>query len=151
MYHRIVERKLHAVFSGLNMGRIQAVTGELAPTATHYFIGKEHALSGVRRTSEAIDAWYQRLLRLLPDIQFRIDRILVNGPPWATVATIFWNETNSGTDGVRTSAEGVNIVRIVWGKVVEVRIYTDTKVLVATLDRLARAGHEEAHAAPIVS
>ena len=40
------------------------------------------------------------------------------------------------------SNEGLNLVRIAWGRVVEVRIYTDTQVLVATLDRLAAAARE---------
>ena len=49
------------------------------------------------------------------------------------------------------SNEGLNLVRIAWGRVVEVRIYTDTQVLVATLDRLAAANVTEAHAPPIIS
>jgi hypothetical protein len=61
-----------------------------------------------------------------------------------------WSETNTGTDGVRTDNEGVNVVEIRWGKVRRVRIYTDTARLTSTLDRLAAAGNLEAKAAPIV-
>lgn len=150
MYHSIVKRKLCAAFSGLNAGRVEAITDELSDQAVHYFIGK-HALSGVRRSPASIRSWYQRLLRLLPDIHFDLENIHVQGFPWSTLAAIQWRESNSGADGVRTSNEGLNFVRIVWGRVVEVRIYTDTQVLVATLDRLAAAGVVEAHAAPITS
>jgi ketosteroid isomerase-like protein len=150
MYHALVRKKLEAAFEGLNAGRIEAITNELAPDAEHYFIG-EHALSGTRHTPEAIRRWYERLLRLLPDIHFTLHRIQVQGFPWSTLAVVEWTETNSGTDGVKTTAEGANVIRLAWGKVVSVRIYTNTVRLVGTLDRLAAAGEAEAHAAPIIS
>jgi len=150
MYHSFVERKLRAVFDGLNRGRVNAVTDELAPGAMHYFVGT-HALSGTRHTPESIRLWYERLLRLLPDIHFDVDDIRVQSMPWSTLAVIHWRESNSGTDGVRTSNEGANVVRIVWGRVVSVYIYTDTQVLIATLDRQPAVGVTEAHAPPIVS
>lgn len=138
---------LHA-FAGLNAGNINAITDKLAPNAEHYFIGN-HALSGTRRTPESIRAWYERLLRLLPDINFKIRRIQVQGPPWRTLATVEWRETNSGTDGIKTSAEGVNLIEIRWGKVQRVAIYTDTAALERTLERNYAAGTTEAHAQPI--
>jgi len=150
MYRKIVRAKLAAAFAGLNEGRIAAITCELSPSAEHFFIG-EHALSGTRRTPETIQRWYERLLRLLPDIHFDLHHIHVEGPPWRTLATVDWSESNSGTDGVRTTNEGTNVIRIRWGKVVSVRIYTDTAVLQQTLDRLAAKGSSEAHADPITS
>jgi len=150
MYHAFVRRKLRTVFDGLNVGRIEAVTKQLSPGASHFFVGT-HALSGTRRTPDAIFRWYQRLLRLLPDIHFDVDDIQVQGGPWATLAVIHWRESNSGTDGVRTTNAGANVVRIVWGQVVSVHIYTDTQVLIGTLNRLAAAGVVEAQAEPIES
>ena len=150
MYRKIARGKLAAAFAGLNEGRVSAITNEFSASAEHYFIGT-HALSGMRRTPETIQRWYERLLRLLPDIHFDLHHIHVEGPPWRTLAAVEWSESNTGTDGVRTSNDGMNVVRIRWGKVVSVRIYTDTKVLEATLDRLAAKGTVEAHAAPITS
>ncbi len=148
MYHAIVRHKLANAFAGLSQGRIEAITNELSPKAEHYFIG-QHALSGWRRRPELIQAWYERLLRLMPGIYFKIDEIVSKGPPWNTLAAVHWHETNSGTDGVETTTEGVNVIKIRWGKVVSVRIYTDTVALQATLDRIAAKGVSEAHAAPI--
>lgn len=150
MYRQIVARKLKAVFDGLNRGQPEAVTRALAPSAEHFFIGR-HALGGTRRTPESIARWYARLLRLLPDIRFDIERIEVAGPPWRTLAVVRWQESNSGTDGVRTRNEGVNLLEIAWGRVRAVRIYTDTVVLQRTLERLAAVGVGEAVAAPIES
>ncbi len=145
MYHQVVRRVLATAFAGLNKGNIQAVTGKFAVDAEHTFIG-QHALSGTRRTSKSIYQWYERLLGLFPDIQFQLHHIQVQGPPWSTLATIEWSETNTGTDGVRTHNEGVNVIELAWGKVRRVRIYTDTAVLTSTLNRLAAAGNQEAAA-----
>jgi ketosteroid isomerase-like protein len=149
MYRTIVKSKLTAVFAGLNAGHIEKVTREFAPDARHYFIGS-HALSGTRSSSVAIRLWYERLLRLMPDIHFDLQSINVEGPPWRTLAVVRWTETNTGTDGVRARNEGVNVICINWGKVKSVSIYTDTTELVRTLDRLATKGVQEAQAAPIV-
>jgi ketosteroid isomerase-like protein len=150
MYHAIVRRKITQVFAGLSAGRIEAVTKELAPDATHYFVGT-HALSGTRRTPEAIHAWYQRLLRLLQGISFTLDEVRVSGWPWRTQVEAIWTETNNGTDGVKTSAEGVNLIEIRWGRVTSVRIYPDTAALERTLQRIAAKGTAEATASPITS
>ena len=149
MYQRVVRSSLASAFVGLSRGHIEAVTDRFALDAEHIFIGS-HALSGARRTPASIVRWYQRLLALFPDIRFEVRRIQVSGPPWRTLATIEWAETNSGTDGVRTENEGINVVEIRWGKVRRVAIYTDTARLTETLDRLARAGNPHARAAPIV-
>lgn len=150
MYHFFVRRKISNAFAGLSAGSIAAITRELAPTATHYFVGT-HALSGTRRTPEAIQAWYERLLRLLQGISFTLHEVRVSGWPWRTQVEAIWTETNNGTDGVATSAEGVNLIEVRWGRVTSVRIYPDTAALERTLQRIAAKGTAEAMAAPIVS
>lgn len=150
MYHAIVRRKITAAFAGLSAGRIEAITDELADDAVHYFVGT-HALSGTRKTPESIRAWYERLLRLLQGIRFDLNEVRVSGWPWRTQVEAIWTETNNGTDGVRTSAEGVNLIEIRWGKVTSVRIYPDTAALERTLQRIAAKGTSEALASPIIS
>jgi ketosteroid isomerase-like protein len=150
MYHAIVRRKIVNAFAGLSAGSIDAITDELAPDAVHYFVGT-HALSGTRRTPEAIRAWYERLLRLLQGIRFTVHEVRVSGWPWRTQVEAIWTETNFGTDGVQTSAEGVNLIEVRWGRVTSVRIYPDTAMLERTLLRIAAKGTAEALAAPITS
>jgi ketosteroid isomerase-like protein len=150
MYHTIVRRKITAAFTGLSAGRIEAITDLLSPNAVHYFVGT-HALSGTRRTPGAIQAWYERLLRLLQGINFTLHEVRVSGWPWHTQVEAIWTETNTGTDGVCTSAEGVNLIEIRWGKVTSVRIYPDTAALERTLQRIAAKGTQEALAEPIIS
>jgi ketosteroid isomerase-like protein len=150
MYHALVRRKITNAFAGLSSGRIESITDELAPDAVHYFVGT-HALSGTRRTPEAILAWYERLLRLLQGISFTLNEIRVSGWPWHTQIEAIWTESNYGTDGVKTGAEGVNLIELRWGRVTSVRIYPDTAALERTLQRIAAKGAVEALADPITS
>jgi ketosteroid isomerase-like protein len=150
MYHAIVRRKIATAFAGLSAGRIEAITDEMSPRAVHYFVGT-HALSGMRRTPETVRAWYERLLRLLGGISFTLHEVRVSGWPWKTQVEAIWTETNNGTDGVHTSAEGVNLIEIRWGRVTSVRIYPDTAALERTLQRIAAKGTAEAMANPITS
>src|SRR5215467_9218171 len=120
-----------------------------APAFEHAFLG-EHALGGARHTLPATRRWYERLYRLLPDIHFDLRQIEVSGPPWNTTVVVDWDETNSGTDRVRTTNRGIHVAQLRWGRVSRLIICPDTIGLKATLDRLAAAGTREALAAPIV-
>lgn len=150
MYHAIVEKRVRALFDAVNRGNAEPVIQAFAPKFEHSFLGENHALGGSRRTAAATHAWYERLYRLLPDIQFDVGRVHVSGPPWNTMVLAEWKESNSGTDGVRTSNCGVHVLRLKWGRATQLVICPDTAGLKATLDRLAAAGNSEAHAPPIV-
>lgn len=145
MYHAVVRRVVTSLFDAVNRGNAQPVLDGFAPSFEHIFLG-ESALGGRRTSLAQTNAWYARLYRLLPDIHFDIERITVCGTPWNTLAVVEWRERNSGTDGVVTTNRGIHAVHIAWGKMTRLIICPDTTLLVATLDRLARAGVEEAHA-----
>jgi ketosteroid isomerase-like protein len=147
-YHLIVENRLRKLFAAISSGNAEPILATFAPRHEHIFIG-QHALGGRRTNLSATRKWYERLLRLLPDISFEVTRIEVRGAPWNTVAVADWTETNSGTDGVRTANAGVHVVHLVWGRMSRLQILTDTFALQETLDRLARAGVKEARASPI--
>ncbi len=148
MYHLIVRRKIMALFDAVNRGDAGPVLNGFAHRFEHVMIG-DHALGGRRHTLAATREWYARLYRLLPDIRFTIHRVTVRGMPWNALATVEWQETNSGTDGVRTHATGVHVAEIAWGRAVRLIILPDSTLLTGTLDRLAAAGVEEARAPPI--
>lgn len=149
MYHAIVRRRIRALFDAINHGDADPVLRQFAPTFEHSFLG-QHALGGSRRTLATTRQWYGRLYRLLPDIRFDLKQITVRGGPWNTVVVVEWNETNSGTDGVRTDNQGIHVLHLRWGRATRLLICTDTVGLMATLHRLAGAGNTEALAAPIV-
>ena len=149
MYHAIVRRRVKALFSAVNQGDAEPVLQAFAGRFEHAFLG-DHALGGARRTLSATRQWYERLYRLLPDIRFDLRRIDVSGGPWNTLVVVEWDETNSGTDDVRTHNRGIHVMHLKWGRATRLLICPDTVGLVATLDRLAAAGNAEALAEPIV-
>lgn len=149
MYHNIVRQRVLKLFAAVNRGDAEPVLTAFAPRFEHVFIG-DTALGGTRRTLRSTRVWYERLYRLLPDITFDIRRVSVSGAPWNTLVVAEWRETNSGTDGVRTSAEGVHVLHLAWGRATRLIICPDTVKLTATLERLAASGNAEAQASPII-
>jgi ketosteroid isomerase-like protein len=148
MYHAIVRRKVLSLFEAINRGDAEPVITGFAARFEHIFLG-ETALGGRRTSVGKTREWYARLYRLLPDIHFTVERVTVSGTPWSTLAVAEWTETNSGTDGVRTSARGIHAVHIAWGKMTRLHICPDTVMLERTLQRLAGKGVAEASAAMI--
>ena len=149
MYHAVVRRRIRSLFAAVNQGDAEPVLAAFAKRFEHAFLG-EHALGGARHTLAATRRWYERLYRLLPDIHFDLRQIEVIGPPWNTTVVVDWDETNSGTDRVRTTNRGIHVAHLRWGRVSRLIICPDTIGLKATLDRLGAAGNQEALAAPIV-
>ena len=148
MYHAIVRKRIRDLFDAVSRGDAEPVVRAFAGGFEHSFLG-DTALGGSRRTLAATRRWYERLYRLLPDIQFELRRIWISGGPWNTLVLVEWDETNSGTDGVRTTNRGVHVMHLKWGRATRLVICPDTVGLKATLDRLALAGNTEARAAPI--
>lgn len=134
MYRRIVRKRVQALFDAVNAGDAQPVLDAFAARFEHVFLG-DHALAGRRTSLTATEEWYDRLFRLLPDIEFEVHRIDVAGPPWAMIVTVEWGETNSATDGVRTHATGVHVVHLRWGRMTRLLILPDTVPLTHTLER----------------
>jgi ketosteroid isomerase-like protein len=149
MYYSIVRRQVLQLFTDVNQGNAEPVLSAFAQRFEHIFVG-DTALGGTRRTLTSTRRWYERLYRLLPDIAFEVRRVSVSGAPWNTLVVAEWRETNSGTDGVRTSAEGVHVLHLAWGRATRLIICPDTAKLKETLKRLAAAGNAEAEASPIV-
>jgi ketosteroid isomerase-like protein len=148
MYHAYVRRQVRQLFDAINHGNAEPVLQLFAPEFEHSFLGT-HALGGTRHSLGATREWYARLYRLLPDIHFDVRRIWVSGWPWNTTVVIEWDESNSGTDGVRSTNRGIHALQLRWGQATRLVICPDTMPLVATLARLAKSANAEADAPPI--
>lgn len=76
----------------------------------------------------------------------------MSGWPNDTVATARWRARATLPDGGEPYRNrGVHVVRLRWLKIVDMDVYQDTQILRDALDRQARAGIDEAAAAPIMS
>jgi ketosteroid isomerase-like protein len=81
MYRAIVARRVRTAWEQLARGDYEYVLGQLAPAFRHSFAG-DHALGGERSSRDAQRAWFERVFRLLPGIEFTVQDVLVRGWPW---------------------------------------------------------------------
>lgn len=146
MYKTIVRRRTAAVFEALNRRDSSVLLSGLGEGPQHVMYGT-HALGGARNQKETVAAWYERLLRLLPDLTFHVDAITVAGWPWATRVVVEWRDEALG--GAYRN-QGVNVIELAWGKVRAIRIHCDTEAMAAALAGLAAQGTDEAQAPALV-
>ncbi|MBN6209068.1 nuclear transport factor 2 family protein [Ralstonia pickettii] len=149
MYRAIVEWKLRRAFAALNDGDCSVVLAAFANRVEHTFYG-QHALGGTRHAPDSLRQWYARLLKLLPDLHFDVDSVVVRGWPWDTIAVVEWRDRFSLRDGQRCSNQGVHVLRLRWGRVVSLRIHCDTQKLQGILQALHDQGVVEAAMSPII-
>ncbi|NHC15753.1 nuclear transport factor 2 family protein [Motilibacter deserti] len=148
MYHRIVRRRLRSSFDAINRGDYAAIVRQFGHGAEHWFSGS-HTLSGRRTSALDIQAWYDRLAAVFPDLHFDITKLVVGGWPWDTVAMIEWVDFVSDESGRRYSNQGVHVIRLRWGKVVELHVYCDTQLLASICETLGSQGRSAAVAEPV--
>jgi ketosteroid isomerase-like protein len=146
----IVRRRIVRVFRQLEESDWDAVVAGLAPDVHHVFPGR-HPLGGERHDREAARRWFERLGRLYPGHDFRVQRVAVAGPPWRMSVAVQWTATLRPASGEPYENEGAHWLAIRWGRVTAFHAYLDTQRIAAACEAMAREGIAEAAAAPIVS
>ncbi len=150
MYHTIVKRVATKNFERINTHDYGAILESCAPDIHHRFGGR-HALGGDRHDREALGRWFERLGRLAPTLTLKVRDVWVKGWPHNTVAVIRWVGTQTLPGGAPYENHGVHVVRMRWGKVVEIDANEDSQLVAETLEDFAAHGIREAFAEPIVS
>jgi ketosteroid isomerase-like protein len=147
MYKAIVRCKVRTTFAALNRQDTDPFFATLGSPFVYRFVG-DSALSGERTTVEAMRTWWKRVFTLVPNGQFDVRDITVNGPPWKTTVMSHVVLTATLPNGEKYSNQFMQLMRLKMGKVVEVRTLEDTKLLADAMFRLATV-EPEAVAAPI--
>jgi ketosteroid isomerase-like protein len=147
MYRAIVARRVRTAWEHLARGDYAYVLDQLAASFTHSFAG-DHALGGERSSRDAQRAWFERLFRLLPGVELRVEDVLVGGWPWRTRAVALIR-VRAIVAGRAYENEVAQTIDLRWGRIARIHNLEDTQKLGAALERLAVAGVEEARAGPI--
>lgn len=147
MYRAIVARRVRTAWRHLNDRDIDYVLGMFAPAFTHRFVGA-NALGGTRNSLASQRRWFERLFRLLADIEFTVQDVLVGGWPWRT-RVIALLTTKGTTGGIPFRNEFAQTIELRWGRITRVNVVEDTETMAEILGRLAASGVEEATAPPI--
>jgi ketosteroid isomerase-like protein len=148
MYHHIVRGIVAQGFRDLSQGKFENVLRQFAPTVIFSFAG-DHALGGEWRSSEEVRLWFQRVHRLFPDLMIEPLEITISGLPWNTVVVTRFRIKATLSEGLPYSNEGVQFLRIRWGKIIEDRLIEDTEKLCRALEYLAQHDMNEAGMPPL--
>jgi ketosteroid isomerase-like protein len=146
--HRQAHRQKN--FERVNDNDYDALLKDCAPNIHHRF-GGHHALGGERHDRETLRRWFQRLGRLCPTLKLTVHDVWVKGWPHNTTIIIRWTGTQTLPDGSPYENHGVHIVRMRWGKVVDIDANEDSQVVDESMKVFAAHGVQEALADPIVS
>ncbi len=145
--YKIVLKKIINGFNVLNRGDYQLVTALFADNV-HYWFSGVSAVGGERHSRKACEAWFVRLLKLLPG-QFSIQNMQITGMPWATTVVTRFQDVVTPQLGAHYTNDGIQVICIRWGKAVSVRTYVDTLKVNNALKYMADNGVTEAAVKPI--
>jgi ketosteroid isomerase-like protein len=134
MYSFIVRRLVRKAFAGLSRGDASSVVAMFGPTSTFCFMG-DHALGGERRGQHEAAAWFELLFSVFPGIHIEPVTVVVQGWPWNTTVVTRFRVRAELRDGTTYRNEGVQLLTLRFGKVVDDRLYEDTAALEAALAR----------------
>ena len=111
----------------IRTGYAQAVAGEpkmlmsLAAEDVEFVFPGHNSFAGKRRGKTDLAAWMVRFASLRPD--FRIHDVVVSGPPWNMRLAVRF--TDAIGDDYRN--EGIEYLRLRWGKLRLVEVFADTE------------------------
>ena len=142
MYKFIVKRIVRRTFRRLSEGDYEAVVRQFGSQSRFLFSG-DHELGGERRGRDAVRKWFQHMLGLFPGIRIEPRDVVVNGWPWNTVVATHLAISATLADGRPYSNEGMQLLRLRWGRVVEDLIFEDTLRLDAELKRMSHTSSGE--------
>lgn len=134
MYAWIVRQVLGVLIWRLNAGDARLIVRTYAPDARFVFPGNS-SFAGDHRGKPEIEAWFKRFVGLRPTLV--LHDLAVTGPPWNMRVLFRFSDRIPIPDGGEYRNEGMEYLRMRWGRIAEQYVYLDTEA-VADLD--ARLG-----------
>jgi ketosteroid isomerase-like protein len=150
LYSRIVKQRIRQSFDQVNSHRWDELMKSISPNVYHRF-GGVHAIGGQRHDRETLRLWFERLARVLPNLQLKINDIWVKGWPWRTMVFVQWDGTATLLNGDGYAQHAIHVITLRWGKIHALDVFEDSQEVNRALTAQAAVGLEEAVAAPIVS
>jgi ketosteroid isomerase-like protein len=148
VYKAIARRRARQTFESLSRGDWEAALADVADDVHHVFPG-DNALGGERHSKQSMGRWFERVYRLIPELEFDVHRVAVSGAPWDMWVAVQWSDHGHAQDGVAYANRGAHWIRLRRGKAVYIQAYLDTGAVTEICRRLAAQGVDEAAAPPI--
>ena len=125
MYRWIVTRLVRATWRKVDAGDVGAATNMAHPDITFRFVG-DTELGADLRGAEAFANWFRQAGERLPGLRFTVRDVLVAGWPWNTRAAVRLEVAMDLPDGQTYRNEGVQWIRLRWGRLVDDWVLEDT-------------------------
>ncbi len=135
MYHAIIKRLVRRGYEHISRGEFEPVTKLFTSSAVFRFSG-DHAMGGERRGPDEVRAWFEFVGRLFRDFRLEPLEIVVDGWPWNTCVAVRFRVHATLPDGAAYGNEGMQFLRLRWGRAVEDFLYEDTQKLAKELERM---------------
>lgn len=143
MLSLIVKNQVRQGFANLSRGNFNAIVNQMSPDV-HFSFAGSHALGGEFHQRTTVHQWFERVHRLFPGLTITSDHIIVSGWPWDIRAVTQFSIQDTLPDGQLYENQGIQILRIRFGKIIEDHLIEDTQRLINTLQYLAELGVAEA-------
>jgi ketosteroid isomerase-like protein len=131
----IVASKARTTWRRIAAGDLEAASGMAHADMSFHFIGQT-ALGAELRGRDAFLAWFRAAAERIPGLTFHVDDVLVGGWPWNTRVAVRLAISAPLPDGTAYHNQGVQWLRLRWGRMVDDWVLEDTIALQRALDQL---------------
>jgi len=150
LYSYIVKKKIRQTFDHVNNHQWEEAMADVAPNI-HHRVSGDHALAGERHDKASLLQWFERLGKVQPKLQIKVDNIWVNGWPGNTTVFVQWVGTSTLLNGDAYMNRGLHVFTLRWGKVYSLEEYQDSQAAANALLAQSKAEIKEAAAEKILS
>ena len=130
----IVASKTRATWRRIADGDLEAASDMAHADMRFRFVGRTAFGADLRGR----DAWFRAAAERLPGLTFEVQDVLVGGWPWNTRVAVRLAISAPLPDGTTYRNEGVQWLRLRWGRMVDDWVLEDTVALQQALDQTAR-------------
>ena len=134
MYHAIVRARVRRLWQRAGNGDYQAAVA-LASPQLHFRFAGEPPLGADLHGPEEFGRWFAGLFSLLPGLRLTLTDLVVRGWPWNTTVVARLSITATLADGTSYANDGIQWVRLRWGRMVDDYVLEDTARLAAAVRR----------------
>ncbi len=133
----IVASKTRATWRRIADGDLDAASDMAHADMRFRFVGHT-AFGADLHGRDAFLAWFRAAAERLPGLTFEVQDVLVGGWPWNTRVAVRLAISAPLPDGTTYRNEGVQWLRLRWGRMVDDWVLEDTVALQQALDQTAR-------------
>jgi ketosteroid isomerase-like protein len=128
MYSWIVRRVVAFLYGKVSSGDLRLPLLGLAKDAVLVFPGG-NSFGGEHRGKADIEAWMRRFASLRPE--FHVHDAAAAGPPWNMRVFMQFSDRIVAPNGYVYENAGMELIRIRWGLIREIRVHLDTEKVTA--------------------